>query len=58
MKVKIGDTWFDAKDEPICIELNDQDKEVLANIGELHKKYAVFPEDWGSKQEMLDWMAQ
>lgn len=54
MRVKIGDEWFDAKDAPICIRYSDEEREqIYQNTG---YSYAQFPDNWGSIEEMREWM--
>lgn len=59
MRVKIGETWYDAKETAICIELSGQDKD---NIGAMHPdctKYAAFPDECSmSADEMRAWMSE
>lgn len=59
MRVKIGDTWYDSKEEAICIEFDDKDKENIANMAPSARKYGVFPNEVRSSlsdEEMLNWM--
>ena len=44
MKVKIGDTVYDAENEPIMIILSDKDKENIKNMTVDAKKYCSFPD--------------
>lgn len=56
MKIKIGDTVYEAGGVPIMIILTDQDKQ---NIKDMHPdctRYAIFSDNFGTKKEMLDWM--
>ena len=58
MRVKIGDTWHDSKDVPLCIQYSNAEREQInANAG-LKGKYAQFPDGWGSPDEMRAWMAE
>ncbi|KKL53080.1 hypothetical protein LCGC14_2279000 [marine sediment metagenome] len=56
MEVKVGDQVYDSEAQPIMVILTDQDKKNIANMDPDCTKYAMFQDDWGSKQEMLDWM--
>ena len=57
MKVKVGDTWYDANEQPLCVELSEQDKINIANMDPEATKYAVFPEvDETTKEWKLEWM--
>ncbi len=49
MKVKIGDTIYDAEKEPIMVILTDSDK---ANINRMVKedKYLCYPDDYPEDQ--------
>lgn len=56
MRVKVGNNWFDSHNQPICVELSDEDKAHIAGMP--GKKYASFPDNsamsFGAKME---WMA-
>ena len=59
MRVKIGDTWYEATpDAPIMIELNIRDKLNLANMAPTATKYAVFETGgaYDTSDAKLDWM--
>ena len=59
MRVKIGDTWYSAAQQAICVELSSQDRENIANMDPGCDMYAVFPDDTGmTKGEMLEWMGR
>ena len=45
MRVKVGDKWYDGKEEPVMVELTDSDKENIANMAEDATKYCNYP-DW------------
>ena len=62
MRVKIRDTWYDSKDEPICIEISEFEQKQIAQMDRKiaqHGRYAVFPESWSqkSKDEKIKWMS-
>ena len=45
MKVKIGNTLYDSKDQPIMVILSEQDKENIKNMmSEMHK-YCCYPDN-------------
>ena len=44
MKVKIGDTIYDAQDQPIMVILNDQDKKNITEMPAGSYKYCGYPE--------------
>lgn len=59
MRVKIGNTWYDSLEQPICIEVNSTEKGQIQDMdmaGKNKAKYASFPDDSMSKEEMLAWM--
>jgi len=62
MRVKVGDTWYDSTEQPICLQLNELEKEQIANMGPPtanNGKYAVFPDvNALSREEMLEWMKE
>lgn len=45
MKVKIGNTVYDSKEEPILIILSDIDKANISNMLPTAKKYLSYPDD-------------
>lgn len=57
MKIKIGDLFFDVKDEPVMIILSEQDKKNIENMCPTCTKYAIFPDGWLEDEEkMREWM--
>ena len=42
MKIKIGDTWYNADDQPIMIVLADQDKKNIADMPPELSKYCLY----------------
>ena len=59
MRVKVGDTWYDAKDQPICIQMSEGDQRNIANMDRAvatEGKYAIFPGAWGTPDQMREWM--
>lgn len=56
MRVKIGDTWYEPTDEPICVELTEDDKKNIADMPVEGFKYAVYDEKMVSGEAILDWM--
>ena len=60
MRVKIGDEWHDGSKEPVAVELDTKDlasllSRMLADLPAGSRKYAVFPEGWGSAEKMKVW---
>ncbi|WP_339745573.1 hypothetical protein [uncultured Maricaulis sp.] len=61
MRVKIGDQWFDSIEQPICVQLSEAEIDhferlVISGDDAPERKFASFPDDWGSSEEMLAWM--
>lgn len=60
MRVKIGDTWHDSNEEPICIQISEGEQKQIADLDfkvAPLRKYAIFPNvNDRSPEEMLDWM--
>lgn len=60
MKVKIGDTWYDSNEQPICIQVSEQEQRQIADIDRSiapKGKYAIFPDimNW-THDQMREWM--
>lgn len=60
MRVKIGDTWFDSNDQPICIQVSEGEQKQIASIDRSvapKGKYAIFPNasDW-TEERMREWL--
>lgn len=51
MRVKIGETWYDSKDEQVMIEVSDIEKGLIANMGEQQSRLCCFPE--GTPEEAV-----
>jgi len=58
MKIKIGNYVFSNNAVPMMVILSKQDKENIKNMSEKCTKYAVFPENFGSQEQMYSWMNQ
>ena len=56
MKVKIGDTVYDAADQPIMVILSEQDKINIKNMLPEATKYCMYPTDAISEEELDIWM--
>lgn len=58
MRVRVGDYWYSTEaDDPIAVELTDQDKLNILNMEEDCSRYGVFHDDEVMNQvEMLDWL--
>lgn len=50
MKVKIGNTIYDSRKEPIMLVLSDQDKENISNMDLNAHKFCSFPNSWDEKE--------
>ena len=56
MKVKVGDTWYDGKKQPVMVELTDKDKENICEMPETSSKYCQYPAGW--ERKIADWMGR
>lgn len=57
MRVKIENKWYDSEDIPICIELDDAEKSLIADMGESATKLAIFPPKYRKGEEHVrNWM--
>lgn len=61
MRVKIGNRWYDSNQQPICIQISEEEQEQIANMDRQvanKGKYASFPPNCNmSAAEMLKWMS-
>ncbi len=55
MKVKIGNTIYDSKDQPIMVILSKQDKENINNMNEQAHKYCSYPDEI-PKEQIIEFM--
>ena len=56
MKIKVGNIIINAEDQPVMVILSDHDKKNINNMFPHCTKYACFPDKWGNKEEMNQWM--
>lgn len=56
MKIKIENQTIDAQDQPVMVILSNQDKLNIQNMLPHCTKYACFPNNWGTKKQMEQWM--
>lgn len=56
MRVKIGNTWHDAKKVPMCFELTPHDKQLIRDMAKGATKIAFVEQDDISNQAIFDWM--
>jgi hypothetical protein len=56
MKVKVGDRVYDAKDQPVMVILEPQDKINIAAMPEDKTKYCGYPDGYSSG-DIEAWMA-
>ncbi len=58
MRIKIGNEWHEVtRDNPIMVELSEQDKLNIKNMSNDVTKYAIFTEDSPlSKDQKIEWM--
>ncbi|NJB83631.1 hypothetical protein [Wenyingzhuangia aestuarii] len=54
MKVKIGDTVYNAEETPIMLILTKQDKENIINMDAKDTKFVIFPDN-SDKEEIIKW---
>lgn len=57
MKVKVGDTIYDAHDEPVMVILSEMDKQNIINMAPWATKYCAFPEET-DKDFVREWMEE
>lgn len=55
MKVKVGESLYDSKDEPVMVILDDVDKEVIAGMAPNQHRYCTGPNKM-SEREIDDFM--
>ena len=56
MRIRIGEQVFDDSSVPMMVELTDADKRNIANMLPECFMYAVFPDDFGTREKMFNWM--
>lgn len=57
MKVKIGSTWHNSEEEPICVEFVGNDRQNVINMVKGCTKYASAPDDWFvNPEDFRTWM--
>jgi len=44
MRIKIGSEWHDSSQEPVCIEISDQEKIHISRMDSEATKYASAPD--------------
>ena len=57
MRVKVGEIWYNAEDIPICVELNECEKNQIKNMHPDATKYAQFPDSY-SRQYIENWIEE
>jgi hypothetical protein len=66
MKVKIGDTWYDSDDQPICVQVDETERSEIAgmvlspakNGSKKYGRYGRFPEsDTTTTEQKHHWMS-
>lgn len=58
MKVKIGNKFYSAEDEPIMIILSEQDKKNISEMPDEYFKYCQYPEGKYDENVVLNWMLE
>jgi hypothetical protein len=56
MRIKVNDEWYDGEDQPVMVELTDQDKINIANMDKECKKYCARPNEGYTSEQILEWM--
>ena len=57
MKVKVGNKVYDHVDQPIMVQLTDQDKKNIANMHPECNVYCIFDEKKHNKDESIELMS-
>ena len=55
MRVKIGNKWFDSNDEPVLIELNNHEKQLIRDMLPSNYLFCCYPTGMEAKK-ISDWM--
>ncbi|WP_168188515.1 hypothetical protein [Pseudomonas sp. A25(2017)] len=55
MKVKIGDTWYSAEDQPISVMFEDEELECIKQMDRDSSPNLRFTAGRLDDQELLDW---
>lgn len=61
MRVKIGNTWYSAKDQPLMIEINDVQRKQIATMDPEATRYCVYDDTWKenhSAEEIMQWIKE
>jgi hypothetical protein len=61
MRVKIGDTWYDAKDQPVMIEIDDIQRKQIASMDPEATRYCVYDDAWKeghTAEEIMNWIRE
>jgi len=61
MRVKIGDTWYNSDDQPICIQVSEFEQRQICSLDRsvaTQGKYAIYSDGQGTADEILKWMAE
>lgn len=54
MRVRIGERWYSAEDEPLAIELNEGERAQIAAMGSGVRVYCQFP-DRADGKRVAEW---
>lgn len=61
MRVKIGNTWYNSDDQPICIQVSEGEQRQIAALDRSvasQGKYAKYDDKHITGEEILDWMSE
>lgn len=56
MRIKVGDAWISSEDQPIAVELNDGEREQIAEMEAGVRVYCQFPDTMAAESVKI-WMA-
>ena len=55
MRIKVGDIWYDGREQPIMVELTDADKRNIRDMPKSNHRYCVYPDTFSPKK-IEEWM--
>lgn len=58
MKVKVGDTWFSAEDQPIAIMFTDEELELIKDMDRENSPNLRFTSGHMEPAELIAWAKQ
>lgn len=57
MRIKIGDTWISSEDQPVAVELTEDEREQIHKMEGGLRVYAQYPAGGAKQEQILGWMA-